>query len=58
MIKEAGAEYMDNMKQRLDERLEYLKRDVNLLVRNLTNIKDSVLHLSGEVEKITRVKED
>ncbi|GEM_PF-1782247 len=55
MIKMSGAEMMDEMGARLNERMEYLKRDVNLLVRNLTNIKDSVLQLNGEIEKIKKI---
>jgi hypothetical protein len=56
MIREKDSEYFEEMTAHLRERMEYLKRDMNLLLRNLTDIKDSVVQLTGEIEKVTRSK--
>jgi hypothetical protein len=56
MIRDKEKDYFDEVTARLNERMEYLKRDMNLLLRNLSDIKDSVVQLTGEIEKITKIK--
>jgi len=43
---------LEKIERRLSERQEYLVRDLDLLLKNLNNIKDSVVNFSGEIEKI------
>lgn len=56
MIRDKDNEYFEEVSVRLNERMEYLKRDMNLLLRNLSDIKDSVVQLTGEIEKVTKIK--
>ncbi|HPE20851.1 MAG TPA: hypothetical protein PLF44_06360 [Candidatus Mcinerneyibacteriales bacterium] len=56
MIRDKEKDYFDEVTARLNERMEYLKRDMNLLLRNLSDIKDSVVQLTGEIEKITKIR--
>ena len=56
MIRDKDNDYFDEVLSRLNERMEYLKRDMNLLLRNLSDIKDSVVQLTGEIEKVSKVK--
>lgn len=55
MIKE-NPEFMDELEQRFEERFEYLKRDLNMLLRNLDSIKESVFQFNGEIEKFKKNK--
>ena len=45
---------MEELELRLEERFEYLRRDLNMLLRNLDNIKESVFQFSGEIEKFKK----
>jgi len=56
MIRDKEKDYFDEVTARLNERMEYLKRDMNLLLRNLSDIKDSVVQLTGEIEKVTKIR--
>ncbi|HOO59528.1 MAG TPA: hypothetical protein PLL34_03110 [Candidatus Mcinerneyibacteriales bacterium] len=56
MIRDKEKDYFDEVTARLNERMEYLKRDMNLLLRNLSDIEDSVVQLTGEIEKITKIR--
>jgi hypothetical protein len=42
------------IENRFSERSEYLSRDLDMIIKNLNDIKDSVVNLSTEIENMKK----
>ncbi len=47
-------EKLKEIENRFSERSEYLARDLNMIIKNLNDIKDSVINLSTEIENMKK----
>ncbi len=54
MMNKKELTFLDDIEKRFGERFEYLRRDLDMILRDLGDIKDTVLVYSAEVEKIIK----